>query len=172
MRTLTLILLALLTTSIATASQTDENSILVSPPHAQATSHDAQPGEPSNISTAVGSTTPVASPEEVLPPAVAYRQPRLIPVDPIRYKDHPSARRLLSRGQHEVVVAVDNPQDGNNCLYKVPICLPACCQSVPRVCPRRGLLGRGVVVHTWPCGFEVEVVFRLRGDVLVRSAAH
>ena len=172
MRSLTLILLALFSTSLATANQTDEASILVSPQPAQATSHEAPSIERSNESTAVSSAATVTSPE-VLPPAVTYHQPRLIPVGPIRYADHPSARRMLAhQGQHKVVLAVDNPQDGNSCLYEVPICLPACCQSAPRVCPRRGLLGRGVVAHTWPCGFEVEVVFRLRGDVLVRSAAY
>jgi hypothetical protein len=30
-----------------------------------------------------------------------------------------------------------------------------------------GLLGRGVVVYCYECGLEIEVKFRLRGDVEV-----
>jgi hypothetical protein len=49
----------------------------------------------------------------------------------------------------------------------VPVCLPACCEGVPTVCERCGLLGRGVVNYRWCCGYRVKIVFHRDGDITV-----
>lgn len=56
-----------------------------------------------------------------------------------------------------------------DCFVDVAICLPACCTDVPKVCNRRGLLGRDVVEYEWCCGYRVRVVFDRHGDVMVHS---
>ena len=159
----------LLSSSLIAAKQQREESILATPQPAEERLSLRQPVEAATTSQGAVTVTGSEVIEEVIPAPV---EPTIIPVRSIRYVVRPGARRFLAhQHQQEIVLAVDNPQDGNRCLYAVPVCVPACCQAPPTVCPRRGLLGRGVVTHTWPCGFEVEVVFRLRGDVLVRSSA-
>ena len=114
---------------------------------------------------------PLAAPVEPTPLATAA--PTLIPVADVKYKLRPSARRMLEQhGTIDFVLAVDNPQDASDCLYEVPVFVPGCCQGDPLVQPRSGLLGRGVVEYCWPNGYQVAVIFRLRGDVVVRANAH
>ena len=106
--------------------------------------------------------------EEVIPAAPVD----LVPVRSIKYNVRPSARRALAcHGKTDTVLGVDNPCDGTDCLYAVPVVLPGCCTGEPRVRSRRGLFGRGVVEYTWPGGYEVEVIFRLRGDLAVKLNA-
>jgi hypothetical protein len=67
----------------------------------------------------------------------------------------------------EIVLQVKDPCTG--CVVNVPICLPACCKGEPKVCYGSGLLCRDVVSYDWCCGFNVKIVFRKRGDLLVRT---
>lgn len=92
-------------------------------------------------------------------------------VSSIKYDTDRGARRLFDAGGGviETVMIAQNPADG--CHYEIPLCLPACCIGAPSVECDRGLLGRGVVEYCWPCGLEVKVIFRLRGDVKVEYDA-
>lgn len=67
----------------------------------------------------------------------------------------------------EIVLKVEDPCTG--CVVDVPICLPACCKGEPEVCYGTGLFCRDVVTYDWCCGFSVKVVFRKRGDLLVKT---
>ena len=53
------------------------------------------------------------------------------------------------------------------CPIEVPVCLPGCCEGVPKVCQDRGLFGRHVVWYDWCCGFSVKVTFKKTGDIIV-----
>ena len=87
----------------------------------------------------------------------------------ITYHHHPTLRKICRSccDPINVVLVVTDPVCCKT--VEVPICLPACCDDVPRVCPRRGLLGRGVVEYEWCCGYRVKVVFRKCGDIAVHS---
>lgn len=107
---------------------------------------------------------------EALPPGPILEGPLdgpvVHPVSAIKYDTDRGARKLYAKsGSVDTVLIVQNPADG--CFYEIPVCLPGCCVGEPLVAGKRGLLGRGVVEYCWPCGFEVEVIFRLRGDVKV-----
>jgi len=108
-----------------------------------------------------------ASPSDEPIPAPVSGEQIVYPVRNIKYDTDRGARRMYagSDGVIETVMITKNPADG--CLYEIPLCLPACCVGEPMVDHRLGLLGRGVVEYCWPCGLEVEVKFRLRGDVKV-----
>lgn len=80
-----------------------------------------------------------------------------------------------SRGRHRscygcdtvnIVVPVKNPASCG-CVVAVPMCIPACCVGEPCVKAHRGLLGRGVVVYEWCCGFKARVTFDRCGDIKV-----
>jgi hypothetical protein len=76
------------------------------------------------------------------------------------------ARRLFGDSPMvDVTMVTQNPADG--CFYEIPMCLPACCTGEPTMHSYCGLFGRGVVVYCYECGLEIEVKFRLRGDVEV-----
>jgi hypothetical protein len=53
------------------------------------------------------------------------------------------------------------------CLVEVPVCIPACCTTAPKVCCYKGFLHRQVVEYSWDCGFCLKVVFDRCGDVTV-----
>jgi hypothetical protein len=53
------------------------------------------------------------------------------------------------------------------CLVEVPVCIPACCTTAPKVCCHKGFLRREVVEYSWDCGFCLKVVFDRCGDVTV-----
>lgn len=107
---------------------------------------------------------PAAAPEELAPPVqdgvVAH------PVAKIDYDVTRRARRMFAGAKFvELTMITQNPADG--CFYEIPLCLPECCLGEPQVTGYCGLLGRGVVKYCYECGLEVEVKFRLRGDVEV-----
>ena len=104
-------------------------------------------------------------------PAPPSEAPIVRPVADIKYDTDRGARKLLaaSLSTIDTLMIAHNPADG--CLYEIPLCLPGCCVEEPQVEHRRGLLGRGVVEYCWPCGLEVKVIFRLRGDVKVEYDA-
>ena len=54
-----------------------------------------------------------------------------------------------------------------DCYAEVPVCLPCCCEGEAQVCDRPGILGRRWVDHDFACGFQISVLFRTRGDVVV-----
>jgi hypothetical protein len=115
--------------------------------------------------------------EEVIPapveaPMVLPASMRSVPVHAIKYNIRPSARRVFAcHGKIDTVLAVDNPADRSGCLYEVPVSLPGCCRGEPVARTRRGLFGRAVVEYSWPCGFEIEIIFRHRGDLAVKFNA-
>lgn len=81
----------------------------------------------------------------------------------------PAAKhKLRCDGATHQVLCVDNPADGCRKYYSVKVCVPACCVGEP-VCTdtKVGLLGRGYTCFRWPCGYEVTVVFRVYGGVLL-----
>jgi hypothetical protein len=101
--------------------------------------------------------------EEMAPPQGAVT---VHPVARIDYDVTHRARRLFGGSPFvEISMVTQNPADG--CLYEIPLCLPACCTGEPKVTSYCGLMGRGVVVYCYECGLEIEVKFRLRGDVEV-----
>jgi hypothetical protein len=65
-----------------------------------------------------------------------------------------------------VLVARD-PGCPCGCEVSVPVCLPVCCTGEPTVTASRDLLGRGILVCRWCCGFTVKLVFRCQGDITV-----
>ncbi len=67
----------------------------------------------------------------------------------------------------KIVLKVKNPCTG--CEVDVPICLPACCKGEPKMCEGTGLFCRDVVDYEWCCGFQVKVVFRHCGDLIVKT---
>ncbi len=88
------------------------------------------------------------------------------PVARIDYDVTHRARKLFGGSPFvELSMVTQNPADG--CFYEIPMCLPACCTGEPRVTSYCGLFGRGVVKYCYECGLEIEVKFRLRGDVEV-----
>jgi hypothetical protein len=101
--------------------------------------------------------------EEMAPPQGAVT---VHPVARIDYDVTHRARRLFGGSPFvELSMVTQNPADG--CFYEIPLCLPACCTGEPKVTSYCGLMGRGVVVYCYECGLEIEVKFRLRGDVEV-----
>ena len=126
-----------------------------------------QPAEQPEFVPAVP-TTPQAMPapgpeEELAPPADGVK---VYPVAEIDYDVTRRARRLFGGAPFvELTMVTQNPADG--CFYEIPLCLPACCTGEPTMTSYCGLMGRGVVVYCYECGLEIEVKFRLRGDVEV-----
>jgi hypothetical protein len=67
----------------------------------------------------------------------------------------------------ETVLVVEDPCRRGRCV-EVSVTLPSACVDPPRIDCWRGLLGRRGVTYRWCCGMTVDVIFRLRGDILVR----
>lgn len=133
-----------------------DSSVLVEPPAEQRELVPAVPMPPQPLPAAT-------SQEELAPPPGT---PTVHPVARIDYDVTHRARRLFGGSPMvEVSMVTQNPADG--CLYEIPLCLPACCTGEPTMTGYCGLMGRGVVVYCYECGLEIEVKFRLRGDVEV-----
>lgn len=133
-----------------------ESSVLVAPSTEQPELVPAMPTTPQPM--------PAAGPqEEMAPPQGAVT---VHPVARIDYDVTRRARRLFGGSPFvELSMVTQNPADG--CFYEIPLCLPACCTGEPTMTSYCGLFGRGVVVYCYQCGLEIEVTFRLRGDVEV-----
>ncbi|MFI4875154.1 MAG: hypothetical protein ACIALR_07445 [Blastopirellula sp. JB062] len=89
----------------------------------------------------------------------------------IKYRDH---RKLFARRNCgtcappvKMVLLVEKPC--TDCAFEVPVCVPACCEGVPTVCSRSGILGRQIVEYEWCCGFRIRMVFKRHGDLVVHS---
>lgn len=107
---------------------------------------------------------PAATPEELAAPV--QNEVIVHPVAKIDYDVTRRARRQFAGANFvELAMVTQNPADG--CFYEIPLCVPECCIGEPQVTSYCGLLGRGVVKYCYECGLEVEVIFRLRGDVKV-----
>jgi len=65
----------------------------------------------------------------------------------------------------KTVLQVKNPC--SCCVVEVPVCLPGCCNTAPKVCCHSGIFGREVVDYDYCCGFRVRVAFTRCGDVVV-----
>ena len=136
-----------------------ESSLLVEPTWPTAEQPMLVPAAP----TAPQPLPAVGSHEELAPPQGAVT---VHPVARIDYDVTHRARRLFGGSPFvELSMVTQNPAD--DCLYEIPLCLPACCTGEPKVTSYCGLMGRGVVVYCYECGLEIEVKFRLRGDVEV-----
>lgn len=68
-------------------------------------------------------------------------------------------------GPQKIILNVCHPCNG--CHYDVPVCLPACCEGVPRVSHHRALFGCGRVVYEWCCGYRVVIRFNRHGSYRV-----
>jgi hypothetical protein len=116
-----------------------------------------------------GPTTPFLEGEpisfaEIAPPTTT--EVKAVPVAKIDVDVTRRARKLFGGSPMvELTMITQNPADG--CFYEIPFCLPACCTGEPKVASKCGLMGRGVVKYCYECGLEVQVKFRLRGDVEV-----
>jgi hypothetical protein len=111
-------------------------------------------------------TTPEPAPapgEELALPANGVTVHKVGAID---YDVTRRARRLFGGSEMvDLTMITQNPADG--CFYEIPMCLPACCTGEPTMHSYCGFRGRGVVVYCYECGLEIEVKFRLRGDVEV-----
>jgi hypothetical protein len=123
---------------------------------------------PENAAPTLPPPADVAAPALKPEPAPATAaKPAEVAKPCIDYRTHRSARRMLRCNPHvKVMMVAQNPVDC--CLHEIPLCIPACCTGEPRVFSECGVLGRGTVTYCWPdCSFEVTVIFRARGDVVV-----
>jgi hypothetical protein len=157
------------------SSAQQESSLLVSESGAQAAAA-AEPQMIPAMPTTPMPTTPVPMPAPLPGPAAgAVPQEELNPptnsvtIHPVARIDYDvthRARRLFGGSPFiQLSMVTQNPADG--CFYEIPLCLPACCTGEPKMTSYCGLFGRGVVKYCYECGLEVEVKFRLRGDVEV-----
>lgn len=126
-----------------------------------------QPADQPQMVPAVPTTPapnqPAPPSEELVPPVGGVT---VHPVACIDYDVTHRARKLFGGSPFvELTMITQNPADG--CFYEIPLCLPACCTGEPKMTSYCGLFGRGVVVYCYQCGLEIEVKFRLRGDVEV-----
>ena len=141
-------------------SAQEESSVVVDQPAAEPELIPAVPTTPTPLPVPAQQAMPQ---EEMAPPAGA------VTVHPVARIDYDVTRRARKRfgGSPfvELSMVTRNPADG--CFYEIPMCLPACCTGEPKMSRYCGLFGRGVVVYCYECGLEVEVKFRLRGDVEV-----
>ncbi len=143
-----------------TSAQQD-SSVLIEQPAGQPELVPAVPTSPEPIYVAPAQAAPLL--EELSPPQGAVT---VHPVARIDYDVTHRARRLFGGSAFvELTMVTQNPADG--CFYEIPLCLPACCTGEPTMTSYCGLLGRCVVVYCYECGLEIEVKFRLRGDVEV-----
>ena len=138
------------------SSAQQESSVLVEQPIAEPQMVPAVPTAPRPIEAAPPQ-------EELAPPQGAVT---VHPVARIDYDVTHRARKLFGGSPFvELTMVTQNPANG--CFYEIPLCLPACCTGEPAMTSYCGLMGRGVVVYCYECGLEIEVKFRLRGDVEV-----
>ena len=108
--------------------------------------------------------SPAVVSEEMVAPTSTEIQ--AIPVARIDYDvTHRAKKMFRDSPKVDLTMITQNPAD--KCFYQIPLCLPACCVGEPNVESYCGLGGRGVVKYCYACGLEVEVKFRLRGDVEV-----
>lgn len=121
----------------------------------------AQPVQQTVIDESVPEPNASSQPNQSSTPAAVRQAPH------IKYDTDRDARRMYAcHGSVNLVMVTQNPAD--QCLYEIPLCIPACCTGEPIVTSRCGLFGRGVVEYCWPsCGFEAIVKFRNIGDVRV-----
>ena len=86
----------------------------------------------------------------------------------ITYRKHHRLRRVCCDPclpPLNMVLQVPDPCTG--CPIDVPVCVPACCADLPKVCPRKGLLGRRITEFEWCCGYRIKVVVKHNGDLIV-----
>jgi hypothetical protein len=67
----------------------------------------------------------------------------------------------------QVVLEVCHPRTG--CKLQVPVCVPLCCQGAPCVRFQHTLLGPGMTVFSWPCGYQVAVRYTHGGGYKVSA---
>ena len=119
---------------------------------------------------------PVAAAEEVLveplPPEVVTDQAIAVCCAKpcIKYKYHRRCRKVCCTAEPPIkmVLLVKNPADCEGCHVEIPVCIPGCCTDVPCVRDRCGIFHRGIVTYDYASGFRIKVIFRARGDIVVR----
>jgi hypothetical protein len=55
-----------------------------------------------------------------------------------------------------------------HCTLQIPVCIPACCDGVPKVCFERTLIGHGKTVFEWCCGHRVVIRYHHDGYRVVQ----
>lgn len=95
------------------------------------------------------------------PKGTAIRQPC------ITYREH-GPQRKKSCGTVTVMLGIQDPCNG--CVYEVPVCMPECCCSEPRVVVEKGVpSGRAIGVYVWNCGYKVKIILDRCGDITVHT---
>jgi hypothetical protein len=123
-----------------------------------------QPAPQSPPASAPAVATPaVAAPAVVAVPAACA--PVICCPRDICYRSHKGCGCYDPCKKMELILQVKDPCAC--CLVEVPVCIPACCTTAPRVCCYKGFLRREVVEYSWDCGFCLKVVFDRCGDVTV-----
>ncbi len=111
-------------------------------------------------------SVPAPAPEAVLPEASAAE-----PIKVFHPKIHYRVRGhckpcCLAEPPVKTTLLVRDPESCD-CYAEVPVCIPCCCEGEAQVCNRPGILGRRWVDHDCACGFQISVLFRTRGDIVV-----
>ena len=106
------------------------------------------------VSSAKTTTTTVAKATTTAPCATAPA--KCCPQPSISYRNGiGSACAYGCKPPVQTVLTVKDPC--TCCPVQVPVCIPACCTDEPTVGCRGTILGRGVVLYDWCCGFRVAV---------------
>ncbi len=109
---------------------------------------------------------PASSPEAV-PPAASATDPINLFHPKIHYRVRGHGKPCcLAESPVQITLLVRDPASCD-CYVEVPVCIPCCCVGEAQVCDRPGILGRRWVDHDFACGFQISVLFRARGDVVV-----
>lgn len=87
----------------------------------------------------------------------------------IKYWNHPLlAKEICScHLSEELTIVLTVPTEC--CSVEVPVCVTACCDSVPEYECDRDLLGRKTHEYCWPCGQRVKIVDRHTGTLVVHT---
>lgn len=78
---------------------------------------------------------------------------------------HPAPNCCPPPPPRTVILQVCHPC--TNCKIDIPVCVPACCVDVPKVCFERTLIGSGKTVFEWCCGHRVVVRYHHNGGYRV-----
>ncbi len=110
---------------------------------------------------------PVPAPSAELLPEASATDPINIFHPKIHYRVRGHCKPCcLAKPPVKTTLLVRDPESCD-CYAEVPVCIPCCCEGEAQVCNRPGILGRRWVDHDFACGFQISVLFRTRGDVVV-----
>ena len=108
---------------------------------------------------------PVMPPNYLAPNYLALVAP---PKYRVRVKHHRTLRKTCcgSCVARTVILDVQGP---NHRAVAFPVPIPGCCAGDPVVAKDRDILGRFSYTYRWPSDYKIDVVFRVRGDIVVHT---